>query len=568
VDPNPHEAGEACTVEGSGVSGVDSCDVGVLCYDVDDDLLEGTCVAMCSGSEKSPVCPDGTWCSISNDGVLPLCLPDDLCIADEVCQCMCGDGMDPDCEEGQCDEAPKVVNPLDLRTEQYSEAESVCPDDDDPVVLYMSNDDSNSQASPVLARAVIEAGGVVRRSTVRIHEFLNYYDLSYDNPTEEAAKVGIQMRRTDAETGEFTLMISARGRQMTAEQRPPLNLVFSLDNSGSMSGAPLDMLKATVSATAGSLRAGDVVSVVSWSNNQSILLDGHAVQGADDPTLLGVIDGLQTDGGTNLHAGLVRAYQLANDHHIDDGINRVMLISDGGANAGVTDVNLIASESADSDGEGTYLVGVGVGDASEYYSDDLMNEVTDAGKGAYVFVDSQAEAQKMFGERFLANTMVVARNVRTRLTLPWYFGIKRFHGEEISSDPAEVEPQHLGPNDTMTFHQIISACDASLISDCDSVHASVEYTDPLTGVVHTDERTVAIEDLVVEDAHVLRKADVVVGYAKALMVISVMSENGNSDGARTVAENMAAWAASAASEMDDPEVDEIAGLLATYAENL
>jgi len=567
VAPDPMSPGDPCTVEGSGVSGIDDCDVGVLCFDVAEDSLEGTCVAMCGGSEKSPECPEGSWCSISNEGVLALCLPDELCIDDGVCQCMCGDAVDPDCEEGQCDAKPKAIDPLDLRTQRYTEAESMCPDALDPVVLYMSNDDSNSQASPVLARWDIEHGQVVDPHRVRIHEFLNYYDLSYDNPTEEAARVGIQMRRTDPDSGEFTLMVSARSRAMQASQRPPVNLVFSLDTSGSMSGTPLELMKETMFATAGSLREGDTVSMVTWSDSQAVLLDGYEIQGPDDPELVGLIENLSTSGSTNLHAGLVSAYQLANTHHIDDGINRVMLISDGGANAGVTDIDLIASESADNDGEGTYLLGVGVGDAG-YYSDSLMDAVTDAGKGAYLFIDSAAEAQRMLGERFLSNTMVVARNVQTRLTLPWYFGIKRFHGEEYSGDPAEVEPQHLGPNDTMTFHQIISACEASLISDCDSVSARVEYTDPLTGEVHADERTVQIDDLVVEDASVLHKADVVVGYAKALIVIGTMRSNGNVEGAAAVATNMASWAAEAAEELEDPEVDEIAGLLATYAEAL
>ncbi|MGH1344981.1 MAG: vWA domain-containing protein [Nannocystales bacterium] len=567
VAPDPLAPGEPCAVEGSGVSGLDDCDIGVVCYDVVEKTLEGTCVAMCSGPESSPVCPKGSWCNITNDGVLALCMPDELCVDDGVCQCMCGDGMDPDCKKGQCDEAPKAVDPLDLRTARYTEAESMCPDDADPVVLYMSNDDSNSQASPVLARAAIQNGGIVDRSQLRIHEFLNYYDLSYDNPTEDAATVGIQMRRTNPETGEFTLMLSARSRQMTAEQRPPLNLVFSLDTSGSMDGLPLSMMKETMRATAGSLRSGDTISMVTWSTDQLVLLDGHAVEGPDDPQLLALIDGLSAYGSTDLHAGLVSAYQLANENHIDNGINRVMLVSDGGANAGVTDLDLIASESSDNDGEGTYLLGVGVGDGTGY-SDSLMDTVTDAGKGAYIFIDSAAEAERMLGGRFLSNTMVVARNVRTRLTLPWYFGLKRFHGEEVSGDPTEVEPQHLGPNDTMTFHQIISACDPSLISDCDSIEASIEYTDPLTGVVHTNERTVAIEDVVLEGANVLRKADVVVGYAKALMVIGIMVDNGNLDGAATVAQNMATWAEVAAEELDDPEVDEIASLLAMYVETL
>ncbi len=242
-----------------------------------------------------------------------------------------------------------------------------------------------------------------------------------------------------------------------------------------------------------------------------------------------------------------------------------MLISDGGANAGVTDLDLIASEASDSDGEGTYLLGVGVGSPG-VYKHELMDAVTDAGKGAYVFIDSEEEAEHMLDQRFLANTMVVARNVRTKLRVPWYFGIKSFHGEECSSDPAEVEPQHLGPNDTMTFHRVISACEPSLITDRVSISAHIEYTDPLTGDVHMDQRTVQIQDLVVEDAHVLRKADAVVGYAKALIVIGSMIDGGNTDGAGVVASNMAAWAASAADELDDPEVDEIAALRATYAD--
>ncbi|MEM6294798.1 MAG: von Willebrand factor type A domain-containing protein [Myxococcota bacterium] len=565
VAPDAGVHGDACTVEGSGVSGVDDCDLGVLCFDVPKDGTDGTCVAMCSGTEENPMCPEGTQCVIDNDGVLPLCLPEMLCVEDGVCQCMCEKTADPDCEPEQCDapDAP-ALDPLDLRTQRSSEAESTCPETSSDLELYMSNDDSNSQASPALARAYIEQGDIVPASRVRIHEFLNYYDLSYDNPTDETASVGIQMRRTDPDSGEFTLMVSARSRQMTAEDRPALNLVFSLDTSGSMKGAPMDNLKASMVATASALRAGDVISIVTWAHEQQLVLDGLEVAGPDDPALLQVVDGLVAAGSTDLHGGLVAGYQLANAHHIDGGINRVMLISDGGANAGVTDLDLIASEASDSDGEGTYLLGVGVG-VPETYEDTLMDAVTDAGKGAYLFIDSEAEAHRMLDERFLANTMVVARNVRAKLSLPWYFGIKSFHGEEYSSDPAEVEPQHLGPNDTMTFHQVISACEPALITDCDSVSAHIEYTDPLTGEVHSDERTVQIQDLVVENAHVLRKADVVVGYAKALIVIGSMTAGGNADGAAVVASNMAAWTAAAAEELDDPEVDEIAGLMAAYA---
>jgi hypothetical protein len=73
VADNPGQVGDECTVEGSGVSGIDSCDVGTMCYYVDPETNMGTCVAFCQGSEAAPMCESGFLCSISNDGVLILC---------------------------------------------------------------------------------------------------------------------------------------------------------------------------------------------------------------------------------------------------------------------------------------------------------------------------------------------------------------------------------------------------------------------------------------------------------------------------------------------------------------
>lgn len=91
IEADPGQADEACTVQGSGSSGVDSCDAGLLCWEVDADTLEGTCIEMCSGSLAEPVCSNADdVCGISNQGVLALCLPScelpvDDCDADEVC---------------------------------------------------------------------------------------------------------------------------------------------------------------------------------------------------------------------------------------------------------------------------------------------------------------------------------------------------------------------------------------------------------------------------------------------------------------------------------------------------
>jgi hypothetical protein len=76
IAPDPGQPGDPCTVEGSGVSGVDSCDVASMCWGVDPETNEGTCVAFCTGSENNPICFDpGTTCSINGEGTLILCLP-------------------------------------------------------------------------------------------------------------------------------------------------------------------------------------------------------------------------------------------------------------------------------------------------------------------------------------------------------------------------------------------------------------------------------------------------------------------------------------------------------------
>jgi hypothetical protein len=75
IDPAPVGVGETCVVQGSGVSGIDNCELGAMCWDVDTMTNEGTCVPLCTGTEAAPVCDPGLTCAISNDGALNLCLP-------------------------------------------------------------------------------------------------------------------------------------------------------------------------------------------------------------------------------------------------------------------------------------------------------------------------------------------------------------------------------------------------------------------------------------------------------------------------------------------------------------
>lgn len=98
VEPDPDQPGEPCTVEGSGVSGIDTCALGAMCWDVDPDTNTGTCVALCTGSSEAPQCADACErCLVTNEEVLNLCLPlcapfGDDCAPGQVCA-MFGNGF-------------------------------------------------------------------------------------------------------------------------------------------------------------------------------------------------------------------------------------------------------------------------------------------------------------------------------------------------------------------------------------------------------------------------------------------------------------------------------------------
>src|SRR5205085_4156518 len=101
------------------------------------------------------------------------------------------------------------------------------------------------------------------------------------------------------------------------------------------------------------------------------VLSSHAVAGPGDGELADAIDALVADGGTDLHSGLVAGYQLAEASHRPGTVTRVLLVSDGGANTGITDVEVISQYAGDHDVDGIYLVGVGVG-TPDTYNDALM----------------------------------------------------------------------------------------------------------------------------------------------------------------------------------------------------
>jgi Ca-activated chloride channel homolog len=371
---------------------------------------------------------------------------------------------------------PPVQNPGEPRNPNDPMPTPACTelDSSKPLELYLSSDDSNSMASPVIARRMIrQSGSVPPAYALRTYEFLNYYNVNYGNVPAGTLGVDAQLRVNAA--GEFELQIGVQAPPR--EVRRPMTLTFVLDTSGSMAGEPLELMREAVRATASQLVAGDVVSLVTWNTDRRVALSGHAVAGPNDPAVLNAVAQVAANGGTDLHGGLIAGYELAEAHNGLDRVNRIIVISDGQANVGVTDEELIGLKANSENKEGIYLVGVGVGDG---VNDTLMDTVTDAGNGAYVYLDSREEAWRMFGQRFVESVEVGARNVQVKARLPWYMSMRRFYGEEYSPVPFTVKPQHLAPGDSMVISQVLAACAGAPASDADPIEVVADWVVPLT----------------------------------------------------------------------------------------
>ncbi len=428
-----------------------------------------------------------------------------------------------------------------------------------PYTHYMSADDSNSQAAPALARQWIHAhhaaiGGM------RPYEFLNYYTFGY--PPAAAGHVDVVPEAHYDDDGELVVLVGVVAPTWEAIGRRPRSITFSVDASGSMAGHPLAMVRSTMCEIARNLQDGDVVSMVTWDHNAAVVLDQEVVDGPFDPDLMAAIDALDDGGSTNLHQGLVTAYDLATAAYSEDRLNRVILMSDGGANTGITDEQLIAEHAEDGEAEGIYLVGVGMDESGFYYDEQLMNTVTDAGRGAYVYIDRPEETAKMFGddERFMSVMDVAAREVQLSVTLPAGYVIDEFHGEEISPNPHEVDPQHLGPGDAMLYHFVLVDCTPEGHDGSEEFEFTATWVHPVTREPQVDTVTMTADQLQAAAGDEIVKADAVLAYAEALTAVTELPP------AERIAylDEVIALVQDAQQQTGDAELLEIAGLLEEY----
>jgi Ca-activated chloride channel family protein len=192
--------------------------------------------------------------------------------------------------------------------------------------------------------------------------------------------------------------------------RPPANLVFLVDVSGSMSSDDkLPLVKSALSGLAGELGPRDHVSIVVYAGAAGLVLEP-----TNDPAKIrAVLDRLSAGGSTAGGAGLQLAYQIARDNFIQGGVNRILLATDGDFNVGVSDTKALIQMVERERDSGITLTTLGFGEGN--YNEAMMEQIADHGNGNYAYIDSALEAKKVLGDQMSSTLFTIAKDVKIQV---------------------------------------------------------------------------------------------------------------------------------------------------------
>jgi Ca-activated chloride channel family protein len=267
-------------------------------------------------------------------------------------------------------------------------------------------------ASYTMMRGLVESGQKPGAGLVRIEEMVNYFKYSYPNPDDAAFGFMTDAAQAPWAPDHRLVRIGIKGREIPMAQRPPSNLVFLVDVSGSMQGPDrIGLLKDGFAMLAKQLDARDTVSIVTYAGNTGVAL--RPTKGNETQTILNALAALQSGGSTNGAGGITEAYRIAKESFIEGGANRVILATDGDFNVGVTSQPELQSLIEREAKSGVFLSVLGFGRGN--YQDKTMELLADKGNGNYAYLDSAEEARRVLVAEVAGTLLTIAKDVKIQV---------------------------------------------------------------------------------------------------------------------------------------------------------
>ena len=352
---------------------------------------------------------------------------------------------------------------MDHSTERYAEfSENEFHDPkSDPLSTFSLDVDTSSYA--LMRRYLMEQKCLPPKTSVRLEEYVNYFRYSYPQPTGgDPIAVDCEMADCPWNKAHKLLRLGVQAKQIASDKLPPCNLTFLIDRSGSMnSNNGMSLLKTGLNMLVDKLRDCDRVSIVTYASGTEVLLE--ATPGSEKKKLHDVINSLRASGCTYGAGGLQLAYDEAKRNFDKSANNRVILVTDGDFNVGISSPKELEEFIEAKRKSGIFLSVIGVGYGN--YQDASMKKLANAGNGNYAYLDSVLEAKKVMLTEFGGTLFTVAKDVKVQIEFnPAQVAGYRLLGyenrllEAKDFNDDKKDAGEIGSGHTMTaFYEIIPA---------------------------------------------------------------------------------------------------------------
>ena len=297
--------------------------------------------------------------------------------------------------------------------DKYEDVESnpVKLTSEEPVSTFSIDVDTASYAN---VRRFLKGGTLPPKDAVRIEELINYFDYTYPQPEKGADpfSTSVNLMPSPFNAGRELMQIGIQGRDIDRAARPPINLTLLMDVSGSMfSEDKLPLAKQAIKLMLEEMAPTDTIAIVVYAGAAGEILPPTPV--SDKRKIVAALEDLQAGGSTAGGEGLRLAYSLAEQGLKKDAVNRVMLLTDGDFNVGISDPEQLEDFVSRKRETGIYLSVIGFGRGN--YNDAMMQKIAQKGNGIAAYVDTLSEARKVLADDMAGNIFPIADDVKIQV---------------------------------------------------------------------------------------------------------------------------------------------------------
>ena len=341
---------------------------------------------------------------------------------------------------------------------------------EEPISTFSIDVDTASYA---VVRNSLTNGQLPPKDAVRVEEMINYFPYDYPTPAAgEAFRSTVSVSPTPWNADTRLVQIGIQGATPETDSRPPLNLVFLVDTSGSMNQPDkLPLLKQSFALMLGQLRAEDRVAIVTYAGSAGEVL--APTPASERETILSALNRLDAGGSTAGQEGLQQAYSVADGMAGDGTLQRVILATDGDFNVGLSDPEALKDFIAQKRESGTYLSVLGFGRGN--LDDATMQALAQNGNGTAAYIDTLSEAQKVLVDQLSGALFPIADDVKIQVEFnPAQVAEYRLIGYETRALRREDFN-----NDKVDAGEIGAGTQVTALYEITPVGSPAQLTDPL-----------------------------------------------------------------------------------------